>query len=434
MFISITCNAVSIVVAKSLGKICKAKTENLTREYAQKISEILIKYSWPASTNANLPIEEQKQLFAANNTGIEEKLIEKELDATVDKAIETSVFFIPNTIYELIALHLIKDKIIDESNYNFFKPIHSYDLESIFSKSNVDEQSFQIYRIRKQIQQYYHDKNQRVCNQQYNLVMQTNQNCLNFLIHLLPELKNCQNGIETTTIIKNNIEILINNLTSTEFSIHNKLDQHKDLILEVCKDECATHEKNQALLLRSTPLYELPTESQPIHLCASPEIFELYSASYGGSLFAGFPYDETACMYKYATKKCKRINYILSIDKKDYHTDRLNQSLNIPPLHPLTSLFSRGEYWHPRSIAATQNNNKPIQVQGIISSGGLNDPSNYLIINRDPAEQREILFNLIAENGKILQYKALPHLDHDPNIIKNHKLVLERLGKKIDNV
>ena len=139
----------------------------------------------------------------------------------------------------------------------------------------------------------------------------------------------------------------------------------------------------------------------------------LYSISFGNSLFAGSLEDCGACAYSFlsgyrlddsASKPLfKEAGYALLIDKKEYILTNNANLFFISSLSPLAALLQKGEYFHSRTKAAISlKSSKGSSIRGLVN-GQLIDPTGVILITRDPLKHAALFSQFLVDNGRIIQ-------------------------------
>ncbi len=279
-----------------------------------------------------------------------------------------------------------------------------------------------------------------------------------------------QKLIEELVSIKDKIRIYARHYSHNEKmqKFVNKLDDkcYQPILAQVITLEYEAREQNKALLLRGTSCQDVPIgfEDDVVkhklvgstikpHQCR--DIFDKeknwkdcekisllqaykeqtvrpYSISFGNSLFAGFIRDSNACAYHYLTgsrtykdtseSDGNIAGYALLVDKKAYDKDRNSHLLFIPPLSSIASLMSCGEFFHPRTTAATMTEkNEPQGICGMFWHK-LTDPAEVILISKDPFVHAEQFSEFIAKNGKIIHSKDDINLTAEDKELKNKVL------------
>ena len=82
---------------------------------------------------------------------------------------------------------------------------------------------------------------------------------------------------------------------------------------------------------------------------------KLYSIALGNSLFGGFIFDNGACAYYYLISN--QNGYGLLLNKAEYLDNKIYRLFFIPSLAPIATLFTKGEYFHPRTTSAILEKN-----------------------------------------------------------------------------
>ena len=139
----------------------------------------------------------------------------------------------------------------------------------------------------------------------------------------------------------------------------------------------------------------------------------LYSISFGNSLFAGCLKDCEACAYSFlygarvgketSRSILKATGYALFIDKKEYVVTNNANLFFIASLSPLAALLQRGEFFHSRAKAAIA---KKIPIGSSIwglMSGLFTDPTGVMLITRDPLKHAALFSQFLVDNGRIIQ-------------------------------
>ena len=139
----------------------------------------------------------------------------------------------------------------------------------------------------------------------------------------------------------------------------------------------------------------------------------LYSISFGNSLFAGCLKDWTACAYNFLNggrvegrveqSMFKAAGYALFIDKKEYVLTNNANLFFISSLSPLAALLQEGEYFHSRAKTAIAKKTPRGDLIKGLHDGILTDPTGVLLIIRDPLKHAALFSQFLVDNGRIIQ-------------------------------
>ena len=201
-----------------------------------------------------------------------------------------------------------------------------------------------------------------------------------------------------------------------------------DILEEAISFKHAQHE--QDLILAGSTVHE--TRSFKHSLLATQE--KPYSISYANSLFAGFYQDPGGCAYTYLNgrksnlKNRDIVGYGLLIDQKSYLQDSNQGLFYIPSLAPLTSLFQRGQYCHPRSRVAVPDKTKVHKIEGLLRTNkeGLIDPADIIVFQDDPIKHEQKFSAFLAKNGRLIHANfAGLEQNSGSKIIASHEKVVK---------
>ena len=221
-----------------------------------------------------------------------------------------------------------------------------------------------------------------------------------------------------------------------------KTENKNNIIAKVIKLEYEAREKNKSLLLRGTKFeeFELGSKTEPkkqkligttlFHKQRVNSIDQdiklidaykgktnmLYSISFGNSLFGGFLFDSEACAYYFLNLKGE--GYGLFLNKAEYIDNKTYRLFFIPSLATIATLFTKGEYFHPRTTTAIFEKNENGQdIIGLLRDK-LVDKNGVLIVTRDPLKHAELFSDFLSKNSKIIQADNEPK-EIDKTIIKS---------------
>ena len=201
---------------------------------------------------------------------------------------------------------------------------------------------------------------------------------------------------------------------------------HENLIKSFMDAEYRAKSLNKAMLLRGTDLlnvdnlrniYRGVKTSKGAEEIPAPKILgttmtntgfndNLYSVSFGQSLFAGIFFDKTACAF-YFLKNSP--GYVLLIDKKEYVRSGNNGLFFIPPLSTIAALFGFGEFFHPRTKVPLSTVDEPIA-----RITGFSERISYhplLFVIRNPLVHAEMFSEFVALNGIVLNLNEKQAVD-----------------------
>ncbi len=431
-----------VVVRKNSSKVCGSLTlEDISDE---RISKILLKYTWPSCIAQDLTEEEKTILLKPNFNNTQEKFIRsklKELSPDLD------IVFVPDTLYELFLIKnnpmLLQDPSNIEEIQSFFRESQTK-MEDLRKKENFTGSLVEF--VKNKINEIYNNCNLKFFSKQkeFILALKAQKEFIEFLLAKYPDEKFILADDFSLFIeeqIKNLVDILVvlPNLLEPQESLGlgRKIDNEVSIFLKSINLDYLAHAQNRAVLLRSSSFInkesifkgQINPIGSTIHVKKTP-----YSISFGNSLFAGYVYDPGACVYEFIVSmendnkllsdswKQSVIGYALIINKFEYVDNYISNLFFISALSLEAALFGKGEFFHSRTKPAIlQKDEKTIFIKGIPSFYSFSDPLGIFLITRDPYKQAKLFSDYLARHMIILQEGNITSLSA-PEIQGLHEL------------
>ncbi len=475
-----------IIVKDKITNNFRTMTHEETVQYQSKISDILLKYQWPMCIQSDLTPAEITEYLAPNKPYAQEQFIQKKLQEIINPSeIDLNVMFVPTSFYELYC--------IAEQSYNAFHKQYEQALKSgnmhvaqlyFSSERRNDLLNSDIEQARVDLKQSFSNVNQLFfkSTQDESASSSINNKLAQYIFNAYPELCEKKSVLDLSNTLESKLDALkaiicetlaqddtykktiTSNGISRDTSEWFKEEPQTRIISTVMKIEYEARSLNKALILRGTDILEeaisfkhakheqdLILAGSTVHEARSFKHSLLgtqekpYSISYANSLFAGFYQDPGGCAYTYLNGRKSNlenrdvIGYGLLIDQKSYMQDGNKGLFYIPSLAPLTSLFERGQYCHPRSRVAVPDKLKVNKIEGLLRTNkeGLIDPADIIVFQGDPIKHEQKFSTFLAENGRLIH--ANPEdieQNSESKIIASHKKVaklhqqVQVLGKK----
>jgi hypothetical protein len=438
---------------------------------------------------SNLTKTEITKYLAPNKPYAEEQFIQQKINESINSTeIDLHVMFVPNAFYELFC--------IQEQSYNaFYKKfekaqnmgnMHALPFHMPAEKP-LDSLSYQKTEAVNMLKNAFTEFNELFFKSDHQIsdLSLINNSLVRYIFNAYPELCHAKSIIDASNQLQPKLEELkanickslaenddykktvTRNLIPTDSSKYFKEESETHIISTVMALEYEARSLNKKLILRGTDILEQQNLFKHIAeekiILAGSTIRETrsfkhsllttdnepYSISYANSLFAGFYQDPGGCAYNYLNGRKSKlsdpevIGYGLLIDQQEYLKNHNHELFYIPSLSPLTSLFERGQYCHPRSRTAVLDKSKTKQVEGLVRANkqGLIDPADIIVFEGDPIKHEEKFSAFLAKNGRLIQIKNKSSNSINENIAKkimtSQKIVAQAhqqirvLGKKM---
>lgn len=456
-FVELSLHSELLILTKDkYSGFLRALSKEESIKHGPAISQVLMKYQWPMCIASRLTkqeqnddsqdkrqafgltIEERKKLLSPDQPGAEAIFIAKKLKEVVD-GIELFVIFISTTLYELFILS--REISVTE-----------FATEVMISKEMNNLKYFDVmfqedlipYEIYKNAYKIYEDFNSLFF---YNSLsfgevpyLFYNRMVFESLLILDKRFSTMKKAPDFFALLQSeSIDLMQQRIESNKnlkVRIH---PSQYDILTEYIDLDYRAYYSNKALLGRGAGLVEsfidLQKEAQKEKLIGSTiltakierdlvythkvvgdtetaaEIFKKYknreimpfSISFGASLFAGYLFDKSACVWTYFIKNEDplTLGYVLFVNKFDYYDNQCMNLFFIPPLANISSLFAQGEFFHPRVKAAIleKSLDEQIKVEGILYP--LFDKAGMFLITRDPLKHAKIFSDFLVENGEL---------------------------------